>query len=92
MFAVPSGGSDFDPADPRDVLIHNQAETELVQVETQASLLIANEDHDEVERDLGVSVVQAQRKRSILKGNGEFPVFPICGIMRRKRTPTREGR
>ncbi len=44
------------------MLIHNQAETELVQVEAQASLLIANEDQDEVERDVGVLLVQAERK------------------------------
>jgi len=55
-------GSDFNPADARDVLIHNQAETELVQIEAQASLLIANEDHDEMERDVGVSLVQTERK------------------------------
>lgn len=55
------GGSDFDPADTRDALIHNQAETELVQVEAQASFLIANKDHDEMERDVWV-LVQAERE------------------------------
>ena len=56
------GGSDFDPADTRDGLIDNQAEMELVQVEAQASFLIANKNHDEVERDVGVLLVQAERE------------------------------
>jgi hypothetical protein len=61
-------GSDFDPADARDMLIHNQTEAELVQLEAQASLLIANEDHDEVERDVA-RLSKRRERRSIPKGN-----------------------
>ncbi len=43
-------------------LVHKQPETELVQVETQTSLLITNEDHDEMQREIGILSVQAGKR------------------------------
>jgi hypothetical protein len=40
-------------------LIHEQPEAELVNVETQTPLLITNEDHDEVQGEVGILAVQA---------------------------------
>src|SRR6516225_2887067 len=59
---TPVGRSDLDPAETADALIHNQTEAELVHVEAQASLLVANEDHDEVEGKVGILFIQGERK------------------------------
>jgi hypothetical protein len=67
MFAVPSGGATSTQRMP-DVMIHSQTEAELVQLEAQASFLIANEDHDEVERDVA-RLSKRRGRRSIPKGN-----------------------
>jgi len=42
-------------------LIHHQPEAKLVNVESQASFLIANEDHDEMQAEIGILTVQAQK-------------------------------
>src|SRR5258708_37799360 len=51
---------------PRPAVLENlgpkQPETELVQVETQTSLLITNEDHDEMQREIGILSVQAGKR------------------------------
>ena len=55
------GGRDLNPsASGRENLVDDQAETELVGVETQASLLIANENHDKMQADVGVLLIEAQ--------------------------------
>ncbi len=41
--------------------IHHYPEAKLVNVESQASFLIANEDHDEVQAEIGILTVQAQK-------------------------------
>src|SRR6266567_2918745 len=52
--------TDLDPpATMLESLIHEQPEADLVQVETQTPLLIANEDHDEVQGEVGILAVQA---------------------------------
>ena len=54
---------DFDPAAARlECVIDNDAEAKLVHVETHAALLIADENHNEVQREIGLLTVEAQQR------------------------------
>jgi len=48
--------------------IHYQPEAKLVNVEPEASFLIANEEHDEVQAQIRVLAVQAQERSVNPKG------------------------
>ena len=53
---------DLDPPASRfEAVIHHQPKTKLVEVETQASFLIANEDHDEMQAEIRVLPIQTQK-------------------------------
>jgi hypothetical protein len=52
----------LDPPPTRfEAFIHHKPETKLVDVESQASFLIANEDHDEMETEIRVLPIEAQK-------------------------------
>src|ERR1700722_2182975 len=56
-------GRDFDPpAAGLECVIDHEAEAKLVHVETQTALLIADEDHDEVQAEIGLLPVKAQQR------------------------------
>ena len=61
----------FDPAATRlECVIDYDAETKLVHVETQAPFLIADENHDEVQREIGLLPVEAEKGPLKTEGYG----------------------
>ena len=55
-------GANFNPATAGiEALIDHHAEAKLVCVETQGAFLIANEDHDEVQGEIGRLLVEAEK-------------------------------
>ena len=71
IWAVPSGGRDFDPAVAvLKGMVHHDAETQLVGEETQAPFLVAHEDDDEVQAQIRISAVETET--GAINAEGQF--------------------
>jgi hypothetical protein len=55
-----------------NALIYHYPEAKLVDVETQAAILIANKNHDEVQAEIGILLVQAQERSVNTKRYGRI--------------------
>ena len=73
MLALPSGGETSIHRLPDSMrLIYHYPEAKLVDVETQAAILIANKNHDEVQAEIGILLVQAQERSVNTKRYGRI--------------------